>query len=106
MGIFPLGFRNPPPLPKVGKNIFFLFDIWCLKSNFVQRIFFLSVSPVLGVDAPKIRDPSLNLGVGTPNIGDPSPNNYRTHKLLEVLKPNHKIYNSPPHGQMGKVGAK
>ena len=48
----------------------------------------------MGVGAPKIRDPSLNLGVGAPNIGDPSPSNYlvlifaqnyRTCKLLEVL---------------------
>ena len=60
----------------MGKNIFFLFDIWCLKSIFVQRnffsIFLWLVPLVLGVGAPKIRDPSLNLGVGTPNIGDPS----------------------------------
>ena len=74
VGIFPLGFRPPPPLQKVGKNIFFLFDIWCLKSIFVQRNFFGWLVPlVLGVGAPKIRDPSPNLGVSTPNIGDPSP---------------------------------
>ena len=46
---------------------------FCAKKFF---FFFWLVSLVLGVDAPKIRDPSLNLGVGTPNIGDPSPNNY------------------------------
>ena len=75
-GNFPTWVQEPPPLPKVGK-IFFLFDIWCLKSIFVQRnffsIFLWLVPLVLGVGAPKIRDPSLNLGVGTPNIGDPSP---------------------------------
>ena len=50
------------------------------KKHFCAKKFFfclfLLVSLVLGVDAPKIRDLSLNLGVGTPNIGDPSPNNY------------------------------
>ena len=75
VGIFPLGFRTPPPPQKWEKIFFFLFDIWCLKNIFVQRnfFFFWLVSLVFGVDAPKIRDPSLNLGVGTPNIGDPSP---------------------------------
>ena len=38
-----------------------------------KKFFFLLVPLVLGVGAPKIRDPSPNLGVGTPNIGDPSP---------------------------------
>ena len=42
------------------------------------------MSLVLGVDAPKIRDPSLNLGVGTPNIGDPSPNNYSVIILAKI----------------------
>ena len=60
-----------------------------MQRNFVFFYFWLA-SLVLGADAPKIRDPSLNLGVGTPNIrdpclnlgvgtpniGDPSPNNY------------------------------
>ena len=45
VGIFPLGFRTPPSPPKVGKNIFFLFDIWCLKSIFVQRNFFFGWYP-------------------------------------------------------------
>ena len=40
----------------------------------MQRNFFGWLVPlVLGVGAPKIRDPSPNLGVRTPNIGDPSP---------------------------------
>ena len=40
----------------------------------MQRNFFGWLVPlVLGVGAPKIRDPSPNLGVSTPNIGDPSP---------------------------------
>ena len=30
----------------------------------------------MGVGAPNIRDPSLNLGVGAPNIGVPSSINY------------------------------
>ena len=77
---FPTQVQDPPLPPKSGKKYFFLFDIWCLKSIFVQRnffsIFLWLVPLVLGVGAPKIRDPSLNLGVGTPNIGDPSPSNY------------------------------
>ena len=42
-----------------------------MQRNFFS-IFLWLVPLVLGVGAPKIRDPSLNLGVGTPNIGDPS----------------------------------
>ena len=42
------------------------------KSIFVQRnffsIFLWLVPLVLGVGAPKIRDPSPNLGVGTPHL--------------------------------------
>ena len=34
--------QAPPLPPKSGKKYFFLFDIWCLKSIFVQRIFFLT----------------------------------------------------------------
>ena len=44
------------------------------RNYFLNFSLFLKLVPlVLGVGAPKIRNPSLNLGVGTPNIGDPSP---------------------------------
>ena len=47
------------------------------KKHFSAKNFFFFVgTPSIGVGAPKIRDPSLNLGVGAPNIGDPSPSNY------------------------------
>ena len=68
----------------------------------MQRNFFGWLVPlVLGVGAPKIRDPSPNLGVSTPNIGDPSPS---APKIRDPSPGTPNIGDPSPEKKIGKVG--